>query len=299
MHGAHNLSPLFYTRRDTIGEPMAATAAKFDRQSLRGFIAMVEADHPDELLRIRQTVDTRFEMTAIAYELERAGRSPVIVFENPARNAMPVVTNVAANRKLLAACFGVAPKELPDAFRERCQRAIPCEVVDDAAWNEVVIDGEDLDLASLPIPLQFAVDGGPYSYAAAQRLRRLHGVHRHEKDRRRRTQTAIMATFATEFYVKQVIVVDDDVDIFNTDDVMWALATRVRPDRDIFFIPGAKGAMLDPTSDPQNFTVTKMGIDATRPAGRDFAERLAISDEQRAKARALLAAAAAAAGVKE
>jgi 2,5-furandicarboxylate decarboxylase 1 len=53
--------------------------------------------------------------------------------------------------------------------------------------------------------------------------------------------------------------------------------------------------------DPQNFTVTKMGIDATRPAGRDFAERLAISDEQRAKARALLAAAGAgpAAGVKK
>jgi 2,5-furandicarboxylate decarboxylase 1 len=113
-------------------------------------------------------------------------------------------------------------------------------------------------------------------------------------------QTAIMATFATEFYTKQVIVVDDDVvdddvDIFNTDDVMWAVATRVRPDRDIFFIPGAKGAILDPTSDPRNFTVTKMGIDATRPAGRDFAERLAISDVQRAKARALLAAA----GVEE
>jgi 3-polyprenyl-4-hydroxybenzoate decarboxylase len=80
------------------------------------------------------------------------------------------------------------------------------------------------------------------------------------------------------------------------------VATRVRPDRDIFFIPGAKGAILDPTSDPQNFTVTKMGTDATRPAGRDFAERLAILDDQRAKARALLAAAGGAeagAGLKE
>jgi 3-polyprenyl-4-hydroxybenzoate decarboxylase len=72
---------------------------------------------------------------------------------------------------------------------------------------------------------------------------------------------------------------------------MWAIATRVRPDKDIFFIPGAKAAILDPTSDPENFTVTKIGIDATRPAGRDFAERLVISDEQRAKARSLLAAA--------
>ena len=104
-------------------------------------------------------------------------------------------------------------------------------------------------------------------------------------------QTAIMATLGTEFYTKHVIVVDDDVDIFDTNDVMWAVATRVRPDKDIFFIPGAKGAILDPTSDPENFTVTKMGIDATRPAGRDFAERLVISDDQRAQARALLEAA--------
>jgi 2,5-furandicarboxylate decarboxylase 1 len=104
-------------------------------------------------------------------------------------------------------------------------------------------------------------------------------------------QIAIMATFGTEFYTKQVIVVDDDVDIFDTNDVMWAVATRMQPEKDIVLIPGAKGAILDPTSDPQNFTVTKMGIDATRPSGRDFAERLVISDEQRAKARALLEAA--------
>ncbi len=82
--------------------------------------------------------------------------------------------------------------------------------------------------------------------------------------------------------------VDDDVDVFELNDVMWAVATRVRAEKDIFFIPGAKAAILDPTSDPQNFTVTKMGIDATRPAGRDFAERLVITDEQRQKARAIL-----------
>jgi 2,5-furandicarboxylate decarboxylase 1 len=101
-------------------------------------------------------------------------------------------------------------------------------------------------------------------------------------------QMAMMATFGTELYTKYVIVVDDDVDIFSMNDVMWAVATRVRAEKDIVFIPGCKGAILDPTSDPQTFTLTKMGIDATRPAGKDFAERLVISDEQRARARALL-----------
>jgi UbiD family decarboxylase len=101
-------------------------------------------------------------------------------------------------------------------------------------------------------------------------------------------QMAIMAALGTELYTKYVVVVDDDVDIFNINDVMWAIATRVRADKDIVFIPGAKGAILDPTSDPETFTLTKMGIDATRPTGRDFAQRLTISDEQRARARSLL-----------
>ncbi len=45
-------------------------------------------------------------------------------------------------------------------------------------------------------------------------------------------QMAMMATFGTELYTKYVIVVDDDVDIFNMNDVMWAVATRVRAEKD-------------------------------------------------------------------
>ena len=57
--------------------------------------------------------------------------------------------------------------------------------------------------------------------------------------------------------------------------------------KDIIFIPGAKGAIFD--SDAEDFTLTKMGIDATKPLGRDFAARLTISDEQRARVRGILA----------
>src|SRR5712691_4550304 len=141
---------------------MPSAVPNFDKQSLRAFIAMVASDHPEELLRIASPVDTRFDMTAVVYELERTGKSPVIIFENPAANGMPVVTNVAGNRRLLAACLGVEVQSLPGAFRERCQRYIPCERVPEAAWNEVVIEGDALDLSRLPIPLQFSVDGGPY-----------------------------------------------------------------------------------------------------------------------------------------
>jgi UbiD family decarboxylase len=103
-------------------------------------------------------------------------------------------------------------------------------------------------------------------------------------------QMAIMGTLGTELYAKYVVVVDDDVDIFNLDDVMWAIATRVKAEKDIVMIPGVKGAIIDPSSDPETFTLTKMGIDATRPHGREFAERLIVSDEQRARVLKILQA---------
>jgi len=99
---------------------------------------------------------------------------------------------------------------------------------------------------------------------------------------------AIMAALGTEFYCKCVVVVDEDVDIFNLSDVMWAVITRTRADRDFVFIPGAMGAILDPTSDPEDNTLTKLGVDATKPAGRDFAERLTIDDGQRARVRGIM-----------
>src|SRR5262249_10037390 len=101
-------------------------------------------------------------------------------------------------------------------------------------------------------------------------------------------QMAIMATLGTEQYTKYVIVVDEDVDIFDMNDVMWAIATRVRAEKDIVFIPGAKGAVIDPISDPETFTLTKMGIDATRPLAGSFAERLVIPAADRARARVIL-----------
>ena len=456
-----------------------------DRQSLRGFLGMVERDFPDELLRVRTPVRADLDITSLVFELERAGRSPVVLYENVEGHVMPVVTNVAGNRALLAACLGVSAAELPGAFRERCQSYVPCEVVGDAPWQEVVVEGAALDLATLPIPRHFSVDAAPYitagqiaardpitgvdttgfhrlmlrgrnrlgvslhsrrrmyefhrraaergenlpaaitlgvhplhymgsmvyaypprvrkleiigglfgepyrvascgigdlhvpvgaeiviegeilahvrepegpfseftgyaSYRSTQnvfvahrlRMRRdamyhsvvsgmsqdhilvscvtregeilnalrrnlpnvlaVHVPHRTcgafmafikmKKTAPGEPQQAILAALGTEFYTKYVIVVDEDVDIFDMSDVMWAVATRVRAQEDIVMVPGCKGAVLDPTSDPETFTVTKMGIDATRPMGRDFAERLVISDEQRARVRAILEAA--------
>ena len=72
-----------------------------------------------------------------------------------------------------------------------------------------------------------------------------------------------LAAMMTYVNIKNVIVVDEDVDIYNPADVLWAVSTRVKPDNDIFYVPNAQGHELDPCSDTRGVQ-TKMGIDATR-----------------------------------
>ncbi|MGZ3308132.1 MAG: hypothetical protein ACXU8R_06375 [Xanthobacteraceae bacterium] len=96
-----------------------------DSQSLRGFLRLVETEYPDELLRIRQPIDLRFDSTALVFELDQAGKSPVVVFENVRGSGMQLVTNVAGNRKLLAACLGVEPGNLPTTAKFGIDATIP------------------------------------------------------------------------------------------------------------------------------------------------------------------------------
>ena len=74
-----------------------------------------------------------------------------------------------------------------------------------------------------------------------------------------------LAAMAAHVNFKTVIVVDADVDIFDSADVMWALATRARWDRGFVPVPGAHGNELDPSSDEHGI-VAKVIIDATLPA---------------------------------
>ena len=456
-----------------------------DNQSLRGFVEQTEKIDPANVLRIKEPVSQQLEMTATVFELDRLNKSPIVIFEKVAGFDMPVVTNVAGNRQLLAGCLGTTVENLPTAFRERCQKYIPSEIVSKPAWDEVVFEGDEVDLTRLPIPFQFTVDAAPYITAgqltardpetgvdttgfhrlmlkSKNRLgvslhsrRRMYEYHRraeargqslpaaivigthplhymgsmvyayppnvrkfdivgglfgepyrlarcgiedievpasaeiiiegeilagvHEPEgpfgeftgyasfrstqnvfvakrvRMRRDawfhsvvsgmsrdhiliscitregeilnalkrnlpnvravhvphktcgaflaivsmkkiaegepRMAMLTALGTELYTKQVIVVDDDVDIYDMEDVMWAVATRVRAEKDILMIPGVKSAIIDPTSDPATFTVTKMGIDATAPINEEFAQRLIITSEQRSRAREILAGA--------
>jgi len=97
----------------------------------------------------------------------------------------------------------------------------------------------------------------------------------------------IPIVLGVDHYLKLVIVVDDDVDVFDESDVMWAVATRMQADRDLVVIGGSLGAMLDPSADDRGVTA-KLGIDATRPFGEPFADKLVMDPARLAWARALV-----------
>jgi 4-hydroxy-3-polyprenylbenzoate decarboxylase len=62
---------------------------------------------------------------------------------------------------------------------------------------------------------------------------------------------AALAAFTAFAELKHVILVDDDVDIFDPMDVMWAMTTRYQGDIDTIFIPGIRGHSLDPSGTPE------------------------------------------------
>jgi 2,5-furandicarboxylate decarboxylase 1 len=75
-------------------------------------------------------------------------------------------------------------------------------------------------------------------------------------------KNAIMAVLGADLYMKRVVVVDADVDVFDDRQVTWAIATRCQPDRDITIVTNARGSDLDPSTKEDGYTA-KWGVDAT------------------------------------
>lgn len=96
----------------------------------------------------------------------------------------------------------------------------------------------------------------------------LHAVVSISKRHEGEGQNAGLAALSAHPSLKRVIVVDDDIDIHNSENVEWALATRLIPDKGITFFKGARSSSLDPSSAGTGVS-TKWIIDATIPLDRD------------------------------
>jgi UbiD family decarboxylase len=75
-------------------------------------------------------------------------------------------------------------------------------------------------------------------------------------------KNAILAVLGADLYMKRVVIVDHDVDVFDDRQVNWAIATRCQPDRDLTVISHVRGSDLDPSTSEDGYTA-KWGVDAT------------------------------------
>jgi len=97
---------------------------------------------------------------------------------------------------------------------------------------------------------------------------RLHAVVSIDSPRPGEARKAMFAIWAAVNLVKQVVVVDADIDPWDATEVEWAIATRMRADEDLVVIPGVRTDRSDPLE--RGGLIAKFGLDATRkPAGRD------------------------------
>jgi len=96
----------------------------------------------------------------------------------------------------------------------------------------------------------------------------LHAVVQIKKKNDSEPKKIIKKTFESHRSLKQVTVVDEDIDPNNAEAVEYALATRFQADKDLIILTKVRGSSLDPSSDQTKLQTAKMGIDATRPLSK-------------------------------
>ena len=116
----------------------------------------------------------------------------------------------------------------------------------------------------------YVTEGGGYRFNAFASIK---------KEKPGDGKSAILASLGANRDLKQVVIVDEDVDIFDLRDIEWAITTRSQASLDFVTIPGAIGSGLEPSHGLRNIT-DKIGIDATKPLDDkdDKFERACIPD---------------------
>lgn len=125
-----------------------------------------------QVWHVSEPVALRHGVTSLQYALDERGVYPPVVIEQPEFSNgkiadIPVVTNLTASRTLVAAALGLDDHRRNAAYYGG-RTAEPMEpvVVAEAPVQEVVIEGDDCDLTTLPAVWQHELDPGPYLTAA-------------------------------------------------------------------------------------------------------------------------------------
>jgi 2,5-furandicarboxylate decarboxylase 1 len=137
---------------------------------LRNFLAA----HAGAVLTLEQPVDARHELTALQHRLDALGRFPIVVAKSVrladgSLSPVPVVNNLTASRRLVAAALGLADhRESAAWFARRSASGIAPRMLaaGSAPVQQLILSGAGADLTRLPVLTQHELEPGPYLTAA-------------------------------------------------------------------------------------------------------------------------------------
>jgi 2,5-furandicarboxylate decarboxylase 1 len=141
---------------------------------LRGFIEFLEAEHPEQVIRITKEVDPKFGVSGILERLESDGRFPLVIFENVKGSKIPLVANMHASFERLRLGLGMERGGVKEFVAECAAReAHPFDpvMVENAPVQEIVRTGSAVDVEELPICTYHEKDAGKYITAGLAVMR--------------------------------------------------------------------------------------------------------------------------------
>ncbi len=132
-------------------------------QDLRSFLQGYEADHPDQVWHIRESVPRDYFTTAATLAAEQEKDPPLLIFHQVEGVQAPVVSGLFSSRARIAYAVGApGPKQLHGHWASISQVLIRPAEVDSAPCQEVVYTAEEVDARRLPLMRHFEQDNGRY-----------------------------------------------------------------------------------------------------------------------------------------
>src|SRR4029450_6957296 len=136
-------------------------------QDLRSYLDLVKRRKPGDFEIVSKPVDPRYEITALVVKLAReAKRRPVLIFETVKGRRFPVLPNPPPSRPRLAAAMSAAPEATQATYLRAMEKPIPPKVVASGPVQEVVLEGDRVNLYDLPQIVHHEGDAGAYVTAA-------------------------------------------------------------------------------------------------------------------------------------
>jgi UbiD family decarboxylase len=127
---------------------------------LHEFLKVLEEEH--ELAKVRVEVDPKHELGAICKIHNERPNRPALLFEKVKGHGMPVVGQLLASDRRVAMALGLSQGNVFDETVRRANSPLSTRQVSTGPCQEVVFEGNDVDITKLPLCTNNPLDGGPY-----------------------------------------------------------------------------------------------------------------------------------------